>query len=87
VKFDVARNWALVAALVSDEAIELKWIFVSGALREVLLAQGRKSKASPKVLAAAERLLHQPSDAPPHDDHFHVRIRCSQSERDEGCVD
>ena len=86
-KFDVARNWALVAALVSDEAIELKWIFVSSALKDALLAQGRKSRASPKVLAAAERLLHQPSDAPPHDDHFHVRIRCTQSERDEGCVD
>jgi penicillin-insensitive murein endopeptidase len=86
-KFDVVRNWALVAALVSDEAIELRWIFVSSALKDALMAQGRKSKAAPKVLAAAARLLHQPSDAPPHDDHFHVRIRCTQAERDEGCVD
>ncbi len=86
-KFDVARNWALVAALVSDESIELEWLFVSSSLREALLAQGRKVKAAPAVIAAAERLLHQPSDAPPHDDHFHVRIRCTGDERDEGCVD
>lgn len=86
-RFDVVRNWALVAALVSDESIELKWVFVSSALREALLAQGRKAKAPPKVIAAAELVLHQPSDAPPHDDHFHVRIRCTRDERDEGCVD
>jgi len=86
-RFDVARNWALVAALVSDESIELRWLFVSDGLREALLAYARKSKASPKVIAAAEKVLHQPFDAPPHDDHFHVRIRCTAEERDEGCAD
>ena len=86
-RFDVARNWALVAALVSDESIALKWIFVSDALRGAVLAYARKSKASAKVIAAAEQVLHQPSDAPPHDDHFHVRIRCTAEERDQGCAD
>lgn len=85
--FDVPRNWALVAALINDESIQLKWLFVSAPLRKALLEHARKTKASPSVLAEAERLLHQPSDAPPHDDHFHVRIRCTRDERDEGCVD
>lgn len=86
-KFDVARNWALVAALVGDESIQLKWLFVSSALRDALLVYARKSRVTPAVIAAAEKVLHQPSDAPPHDDHFHVRIRCTSGERDEGCVD
>jgi murein endopeptidase len=86
-RFDVVRNWALVAAQVSDESIELKWVFVSSELRDALLAQGRKARAAPKIIAEAERVLHQPSNAPPHDDHFHVRIRCTEDERDEGCVD
>ena len=86
-RFDVARNWALVAALMGDESIEVKWVFVSSALRDALLAYARKAKAPRSVVAAAERVLHQPSDAPPHDDHFHLRIRCTQAERDEGCVD
>ena len=86
-RFDVARNWALVAALVGDESIELKWVFVSSALRDALLAYARKAKAPGSVVAAAEKVLHQPSDAPPHDDHFHLRVRCTQGERDEGCVD
>ena len=86
-RFDVVRNWALVAALVGDESIELKWMFVSSGLRDALLAQARKSKAPAGIVAKAERVLHQPSDAPAHDDHFHVRIRCTGDERDGGCVD
>jgi penicillin-insensitive murein endopeptidase len=86
-RFDVARNWALVSALVSDESIQLKWLFVSAALKEALLAHARKVGAPPETIAAADRVLHQPSDAPPHDDHFHVRIRCTSAERDEDCVD
>ena len=86
-KFDVARNWALVSALLSDESIELKWVFVSNALRDSLLAHARRSKVPRSIIAAAEKVLHQPSDAPPHDDHFHVRIRCTKDERDDGCVD
>jgi murein endopeptidase len=86
-RFDVARNWALVAALVSDESIELKWLFVSAGLRAALLAQGKKVHASAAVMATAARVLHQPSDAPPHDDHFHVRIVCTADERDAGCED
>lgn len=86
-RFDVVRNWALVAALLSDESIELRWIFVSDSLRDAVLAQARKSKASPVLIAAAAKVLHQPSDAPAHDDHFHVRIRCTRDERADGCVD
>jgi penicillin-insensitive murein endopeptidase len=86
-RFDVPRNWALVSALLGDESIELKWVFVSNALRDALLAHARRSKAAASLIAAAEKVLHQPSDAPPHDDHFHVRIRCTKDERDDGCVD
>jgi len=86
-RFDVARNWALVAALISDDSIQLKWLFVSAPLKEALLAHARNVGAAPEIIAVAERVLHQPSDAPPHDDHFHVRIRCTANERDEGCVD
>lgn len=86
-RFDVPRNWALVAALISDESIELKWLFVSAPLRDALLAHARRTGAPPELIATAERVLHQPSDAPPHDDHFHVRIRCTAVERDEDCVD
>ena len=32
-------------------------------------------------------MLHQPTDAPPHGDHLHVRITCSLDDRLRGCLD
>ena len=31
--------------------------------------------------------MHQPGGAPPHDDHFHVRVYCSRTDRFHGCED
>jgi penicillin-insensitive murein endopeptidase len=86
-RFDVKRNWALVAALLSDGSIDVRWLFVSEPLRKALLDEGRRRGASSSVLERAEAALHQPSDAPPHDDHFHLRIRCTAQERKNGCHD
>ncbi len=86
-RFDVRRNWALVQALLEDDQIEVKWLFVSRPLKAALLAEGRRTGADEALLAKAKQLLHQPSDAPPHDDHFHLRIRCTASERRRGCSD
>ena len=85
--FDLERNWALVVALASNPSVEVRWIFVSDELRAALLAEGAKEKAAPALISRAEAVLHQPSDAPPHDDHFHLRIRCTAEERAAGCRD
>lgn len=85
--FDVARNWALVAALLSDEHLDVKWLFVSDELKKALLAHARKVKADAKLIERAREVLHQPSDAPPHDDHFHLRVRCTAAERADDCLD
>ena len=86
-RFDVPRNWALVASLLGDERIELEWLFVSDELKAALLAHATRIKAAPGVIDAAREKLHQPSDAPPHDDHFHLRLRCTPAERAADCVD
>lgn len=86
-KFDVRRNWALVESLISNETIELQYIFVSNALRELLLDHARSRKAPRALVERAAALLHQPMGALPHDDHFHVRIYCPKTDVAEGCVD
>jgi len=86
-QFDVPRNWALVKSLLEDPAIHLRWLFVSAPLRASLLAHARAQREPAQLLARASELLHQPSDAPPHDDHLHVRITCEPSERAVGCKD
>jgi len=75
-RFDVTRNWDLVAAMLTDPEVIVQHIFVANFLRETLLDEAKRRRVSRSVLARATRALLQPSSGPPHDDHFHVRIAC-----------
>ena len=85
--FDVERNWQMVAGLLEDANIHVQWLFVTPAIASALVAEGERVRAPPAVLARATALLHQPSDARPHNDHMHVRILCEADERRLGCLD
>ncbi|MCK9462293.1 MAG: penicillin-insensitive murein endopeptidase [Proteobacteria bacterium] len=84
-RFDAARNWALVAALLSSKRAEVQWIFVSEHLKRILLLHADASGAAPMLVARARRALRQPG-AKSHWDHFHVRIRCP-ADSGESCRD
>jgi penicillin-insensitive murein endopeptidase len=84
---DVRRTWALVASLLSDPMMEVQWIFMHKPLTELLLQEAEKENTDPALVARAREILHQPSDAPPHDDHMHVRVFCPAPSRVFGCVD
>jgi penicillin-insensitive murein endopeptidase len=83
--FDVARNWMLVRALVEDQGADVQFLFISSALRQMLLDYARNLGEPPDLVERAEAVLLQPGDAPPHDDHLHVRIYCPASDRAFGC--
>ncbi len=85
--FDDARNWSLVRTLLTDETLEVQWIFCSRGVEARLLAYALEHEPDPDVLFRAPYVLQQPENARPHDDHFHVRIFCSAEERAEGCRD
>ncbi len=85
-RFDVARNWALVEALLEDP-VPVQWIFVEAHLKKLLLQEGLRRGASPEVLDKAAKAMAQPSDSAPHADHFHVRIFCPPDDLMDGCVD
>ena len=84
---DLRRTWALVANLLSDPSMEVQWIFIHQPLAELLLQEAVKEKADPALLARAREILHQPTDARPHDDHMHVRVFCPVQSRVFGCAD
>ena len=84
---DLPRTWALVANLLSDPIIEVQWIFIHQPLAELLLQEAEQEKADPALLARAREILHQPTDARPHDDHMHVRVFCPAESRMFGCSD
>jgi penicillin-insensitive murein endopeptidase len=84
-RFDTARNWALIEALIEDPVIRVEHIFVSNGLRSALLEYARSHAASAAAITRAESVMHQPVHGSPHANHFHVRIACPQG--DGGCVD
>ena len=83
--FDEARNWHLVRTLVMDAEARVKWLFCSNALKARLLRYAARHEGSPQAVLRASWVLHQPSRGDAHDDHFHVRVGCSQAERHLGC--
>jgi penicillin-insensitive murein endopeptidase len=85
--FDVARNWALVRALLSEPQIEIQFLFINNRLRDRLLEFAQAHDEDPGIVDRARELLHQPGDSLPHDDHLHVRIFCASDDRAFGCRD
>jgi penicillin-insensitive murein endopeptidase len=77
--FDDAKNWALVAALVSEGSARVTHIFVATPLRARLLAHAEKIGAPLALRVRASEVMAQPHGSLPHDDHFHVRIACPPS--------
>lgn len=86
-RFDARRNWAVVRALLSDQAIEVQWVFMFQPLAEQLVREAEAEHDDPALVARAREILHQPTDSQPHDDHMHVRVFCSSDSRLFGCVD
>jgi penicillin-insensitive murein endopeptidase len=85
--FDVSANWWFVEGLLEKSDVALEFIFVSEALKAKLLDYARANNRPASVIQRAARILHQPSNAPPHADHFHIRIHCTRREVTAGCRD
>lgn len=86
-RFDVARNWELVRAFLLDDDARVQWIFCSHGVKSMLLAYAARYETNPDALVRAADVLHQPSNGRPHDDHFHVRVLCSEHDAVAGCRD
>lgn len=86
-QFDKGANWRFIETLLMDPTIRVQWIFVSRGLKARLLRYARRKKRPEWLIAYADRVMNQPGDSLPHDNHFHIRIYCSRSDRSHGCKD
>jgi hypothetical protein len=86
-RFDVARNYQLIESLVLSDRISIQYVFCADFLVKQLRAEAARRKAPRRVRKALETFVRQPRGTLPHDDHFHVRVRCSDADRLEGCRD
>jgi penicillin-insensitive murein DD-endopeptidase len=86
-KLDVARNWEFIKALLTDRQVSVQWIFIGQPLAQLLLQHAKRRREPPYLIDRAAAIMHQPSDAQTHMDHWHVRVFCSPSDRYQGCID
>ncbi len=84
--FDDARNWHFARTLLLDEEAPVQWLFVSRGVKARLLRYAASHEPDPRAIERASYAMHQPADASPHDDHFHVRVLCAPRELAYGCV-
>lgn len=87
-KFDDARNWALIAALMGQDVVPIQYIMVISPLKERLLAEAQRQNAP-------DWLIHRVMEAVgprrtgrgrwarygTHNSHFHVRIYCDGDDK------
>lgn len=78
--FDLARNWELVKALITDREAEVERIFISHRIRHWLLDYARTIGEPDDLIQRAAFVLKRPTNAEAHNDHMHVRVACSEED-------
>ncbi len=79
--FDLRRNWDVIELLLTNKEIGIEYIFVSQQIRTWLLQYSSVTKKKPTVQAYANKVLRV---TPGHNNHFHLRIKCSASDIENG---
>lgn len=86
-RFDTARNWHLVRAVLAHPGVHIAHLYLAEPLRRLLLGHARAVGEPEWLVQRAAQLLREPLHAGRHDDHLHVRLFCSRDEVLTGCVD
>lgn len=85
-RFDVARQWSLVKALVEAPEANVQWIFIARWLEAMVSEWALAKGEDPELVWQAEVVMKQPGDSAAHDDHVHVRLACTGEEEVAGCA-
>ena len=86
-RFDPRRTWILVNHFLESKTPEVQYIFMADFLIELMFQYARSQGIANARLKALRPRLRQPRGTLPHDDHMHMRIRCSPEDLLEGCRD
>lgn len=83
---DIPRNWTLVKSLLRNKYAPIQWLFVARQVESLLIEYARARDEDPMLVWQAENIMHEPADSMPHDDHFHMRVACTNEELTQGCI-
>jgi len=79
-RFDEARNWALIEAFLRDSNVSVQRIFIAERLERRLLDYARRQGIEPEIVERAAVTMQTPGSGSPHDNHLHVRIACPEEQ-------
>jgi len=87
VQLDVPGLTAVVRALVEQESVGIRHLFIARGLRQMVLDHAESAGIQKMTVRRMAQLLKQPRGSLPHNDHLHLRIRCAPDDIIEGCSD
>jgi hypothetical protein len=87
ITIDVPRMWLVVKELLTAKEAYVQYIFMYRPFTEKLIDYAQRHNEDPKLVRRAMWALKQPGDSAPHNDHFHVRVYCAETDRQFGCKD
>ncbi|MEM1034306.1 MAG: penicillin-insensitive murein endopeptidase [Myxococcota bacterium] len=85
-RFDAARTWTIIRALLTTPDAEVQYLFMSSSLRRQVLEHATATGVSPALIQRAAEVVRQPGGAAPHDDHLHLRVFCRPRDMTGGCT-
>jgi HEAT repeat protein len=85
--FDPARNWTFVRSLLERGGERVQYVFCAEFLIRRMFEYAVAHGEDPKRLKELRPRLRQPKGTQPHNDHFHIRIMCSEEDLALGCRD
>lgn len=83
---DVARQWLLFRALLTDPEADIQFLFMSRELEARVIEYALARETDLELVWHAQTVMLQPGDSLPHADHVHVRIACKPDEAVYGCT-
>jgi len=85
-RFDVERNWALMASILEDDRIDVQFVLINPAIRRALIRHARSEGVDAELRERFSIVSARRSGSASHRSHFHVRIYCPVDDRPR-CVD
>lgn len=85
-RFDIVRNWALMASILADTRVDVQFVLINPSIRRTLIRHARESGVGADLLRRFSDVSARRSGSASHRSHFHVRIYCPIDDRPQ-CID
>ena len=84
-RIDRDANWALIEALMTDQAMGLQWLILEPHLEVLFLTHAKAQGVETEQLRRYADAMTLPPYAGPHENHLHMRTQCAPAHWEDRC--